>query len=83
MGLIARALHIENNIEAVITTWNGGVGRLMMPPRMTITRLVRGATLGAPGDAAQQRRVLEATLALLGQDAPQTPVILNERMPEA
>jgi hypothetical protein len=51
-----------------------------MPPRATFTRLARGATLGRPGDIAQQRRVLEATLALLGQEAPLDPLQLDERM---
>lgn len=51
-----------------------------MPPRATFTRLARGATLGQPGDAAQQRRVLEATLALLGQPAPVAPVQLDESL---
>ena len=80
MGLIARGLQLENGVETVLTTWNAGIGRLVKPPRMTTTRLERGATLGAPGDAAQQRRVLEATLALLGQAAPLDPVALNETM---
>jgi hypothetical protein len=35
--------------------------------------------MGEPRNAAQQRRVLEATLALLGQDAPLEPVYLDER----
>ncbi|HEY3230723.1 MAG TPA: hypothetical protein VGJ87_15980 [Roseiflexaceae bacterium] len=54
------------------------MSRLTAPPRATFTRLVRGATLGRPGDSAQQRRVLEATLALLAQDAPIEPVTLDE-----
>jgi len=53
--------------------------RLTAPPRATFTRLVPGATLGRPRDSAQQRRVLEATLALLAQDAPLAPLYLNER----
>lgn len=48
------------------------------PPRVTFTKLTRGATLGQPNDIAQQRRVLEATLALLSQDAPLDPLPLNE-----
>ncbi|MCP4537044.1 MAG: hypothetical protein GY832_07840 [Chloroflexi bacterium] len=40
----------------------------------------RGATLGRPGDAAQQRRVLDATLALLAQDAPVDIVRLSEKI---
>ena len=38
----------------------------------------RGSTLGNPGDAAQQLRVLRATLATLEQDAPLAPITLDE-----
>jgi hypothetical protein len=65
-------------IATALTSWNAGVSRLTAPPRATFTRLARGATLGRPGDSAQQRRVLEATLALLAQDAPIEPVTLEE-----
>jgi hypothetical protein len=65
-------------IATTLTSWNAGVSRLTAPPRATFTRLARGATLGRPGDSAQQRRVLEATLALLAQDAPIEPVTLEE-----
>ena len=54
--------------------------RITLPPRATFTKLGRGATLGQPHDAAQQRRVLEATLALLAQDAPLKPVYLDEKV---
>lgn len=77
MGLISRALE-QAGIPATLTTWNGGRARVTAPPRATFTRLKRGATLGRPHDAAQQRRVLEATLALLGQEAPIPPVNLAE-----
>lgn len=79
MGLVARALE-QDGVVTTLTSWNGGVTRLTMPPRATFTRLARGATLGRPGDAAQQRRVLEATLALLAQEAPLEPVQLDERL---
>lgn len=79
MGLVARALE-QDGVATTLTSWNGGVTRLTMPPRATFTRLARGATLGQPGDAAQQRRVLEATLALLAQEAPLEPVQLDERL---
>ncbi|MEM7348647.1 MAG: hypothetical protein AAF485_30835 [Chloroflexota bacterium] len=65
-------------IATTLTTWNAGVTRLTMPPRATFTKLARGATIGQPNDAAQQRRVLEATLALLAQDAPIDMVRLDE-----
>lgn len=66
-------------MATTLTSWNAGVTRLTAPPRATFTRLARGATLGQPGDAAQQRRVIEATLALLAKDAPLKPVYLDER----
>ena len=65
-----------------MTTWRDGVARLAKPPRVTFTKLPRGSSVGAPHDEAQQRRVLEATLALLGQDAPIEPVILKETYEE-
>ncbi len=79
MGLVARALE-QDGVATTLTSWNGGVTRLTMPPRATFTRLARGATLGRPGDVTQQRRVLEATLALLAQEAPLEPVQLDERL---
>lgn len=78
MGLIARALELEG-IATTLTSWNPGITRLTVPPRATFTRLARGATLGQPHDTVQQRRVLEATLALLAQDAPLEPVYLDEK----
>lgn len=82
MGLIARALEMAG-IATVITTWNAGRTRVTAPPRATFTRLARGATIGQPHDYAQQRRVLEATLALLAEDAPLKPVQLAERFEES
>ena len=78
MGLIARALELAG-IATTLTSWNAGLTRRTCPPRATFSKLARGATLGVPGDAAQQRRVLEATLALLALDAPLDPVYLDER----
>jgi hypothetical protein len=71
-----------NGIASTLTSWRDGVTRQTRPPRATFTKLLRGRTLGEPHDAAQQRRVLEATLALLAQDAPVTPLVLEES-PEA
>lgn len=81
MSLLSRALEIAD-IPAVMTTWRDGVARLAKAPRVTFTKLPRGASVGAPHDTAQQGRVLEATLALLGQDAPIDPVVLKETMDE-
>ena len=66
-------------IATTLTSWNPGVTRLTAPSRATFTRLARGATMGRPHDVGQQRRVLQATLALLSADAPQKPVYLDER----
>lgn len=77
MGLLARALELAG-VASVVTSWLGSVTRLTKPPRATFTRLQRGSTLGHPGDAAQQIRVLRATLALLEQDAPLAPITLDE-----
>ena len=64
-------------VATTLTSWNPGVTRLTAPPRATFTRMPRGATLGEPGDIAKQRRILEATLALLASDAPLKPVYLD------
>jgi hypothetical protein len=48
------------------------------PPRAVYTKLNTGKMLGAPGDHAQQRRVLTATLGLLGRDAPTPALKLGE-----
>ncbi len=65
-------------MATTLTSWNAGVTRLTAPPRATFTRLERGATLGQPHDAAQQRCVLDATLDLLAQDAPLEPVNMRQ-----
>lgn len=69
-------------IATTLTSWNAGRTRITMPPRATFTKLARGATLGQPGDSAQQLRVLQATLALLAEDAPVEFVRLNEALPD-
>jgi hypothetical protein len=79
VGLIARALELAGT-ATVIASNNPGRTRITAPPRVTFTRLPRGATLGAPGDAAQQRRILKATLELLAREAPLKPVYLDEQM---
>jgi hypothetical protein len=65
-------------IATTQSSWNPGLTRLVGPPRATVSGLMRGATLGKPHDAGQQRRVLAATLALLAQDAPLEIVKLDE-----
>ena len=71
-----------NGIATTLTTWNAGRARPTAPPRATFTQLARGASLGQPHDAVQQRRVLEATLNLLSQDAPLEIVRLDESIEE-
>ena len=65
-----------------MTSWSGALGKLTNPPRITITKLNRGSTMGDVGNPAQQRRVLEGTLALLEQEAPIKAVRLDERSEE-
>lgn len=66
-----------DGIATTLTSWGGRI-RLAAPPRATLSRLGRGNTLGNPRDSAQQRRILEATLALLAQEAPVEIVRLDE-----
>ncbi len=67
-----------NGVATTLTTWNAGKARPTAPPRAAFTKLARGASLGQPHNPAQQRRILEATLALLAQDAPLDIIRLNE-----
>lgn len=60
-------------------SWNGGLTCATAPSRATLSKPTADSTLGRPHDSAQQRRVLEATLALLAQDAPLEPVYLDEQ----
>jgi hypothetical protein len=77
VGLIARAVE-QFGVATTIATWNGDRTWLTKPPRVLFAKTARGSTLGSPGNAAQQRRVIEATLALLERDAPLEPVLLDE-----
>ena len=77
MGLIARLLEQEG-IATTLTSSQPGMTRPTAPPRAVYTKLNTGKMLGAPGDVAQQRRVLEATLGMLEQDAPAKPLKLGE-----
>jgi len=80
VGLIGRALELES-IASTAVTWHYST-KLTAPPRLVVVRLNRGSTLGMPNDAAQQRRVLEATINLLYQDAPVEAIELYERPQE-
>ena len=76
-GLVARALEV-NNIATTMTTWDPDMAFLTAPPRLTSTYLPPSSPLGMPGNAAQQRKVLTATLQLLELNAPTGIVYLNE-----
>jgi hypothetical protein len=78
VGLIARGLEL-NGIATTLTSWKAGIIRFVKPPRAALTNLERGSTLGQPNNGDQQKRVLKATLELLGEDAPLDPVVLNEK----
>ena len=78
VGLLARGLELSG-IATTLTSWNSGISEPILPPRATYTHLAGGATLGQPHNGAQQRRVLEATLALLAREAPVEPVRIDER----
>jgi hypothetical protein len=65
-------------VATVVVAWNGGRVRLVNAPRAVITRLPRGTVFGAPGDEAQQNRVLDAALTLLTRDGPLEPVYVEE-----
>jgi len=76
-GLVARALEV-NHIATTMTCWNGDMARESAPPRGTATHLPGSSPLGRPGDQEQQRRILDATLDLLEQDAPTGIIDLDE-----
>jgi hypothetical protein len=65
-------------IATVVVAWNGGLIRLVKPPRAIISKLDRGLVFGRPRDMVQQLRVLTASLALLEKDAPQEPYYMDE-----
>ena len=76
-GLVARALEV-NHIAATLTGWDHTSIEQTAPPRGTATALSPSCPLGAPGDEAQQRRVLEATLGMLEKHAPAGIHVLDE-----
>jgi hypothetical protein len=77
VGLIVRLLK-QDGIATTLTSVLPGMTRPIAPPRSTDTGLATGRVVGAPGDRPQQRRVLEATLALLAHGAPLPAVKLDE-----
>ena len=79
-GLIARALEV-NNIATTMTTWDPDMAHLTAPPRLTATHLPEGSPIGMPGDHAQQRRILLATLRLLEMNSRTGTIYLEESAP--
>ncbi|MEK6220846.1 MAG: hypothetical protein N2D54_01190, partial [Chloroflexota bacterium] len=67
-----------NGIATTLISWNEKHALITAPPRLTATKLKEGYPLSKPHDTAQQRRVLEATLELLEQDAPLAVTRLDE-----
>lgn len=68
-----------NGIASTIISWRHGAARLPAPPRLALAKTHRGSTLGKPGDSAQQRRILEAGLGLLAENAPVKVLHLDEQ----
>jgi len=64
VGLVARAIE-EAGVPTVSLSNLKGATRRVRPPRALLTRLPRGQTVGAAGDAATQRTVVHAALDLL------------------
>lgn len=77
VGLLARGLEAAG-IATTMTGWLAGRMAAINPPRATLTKMSTGMTLGHPGDAAQQRRIITATLALLAEAAPLPMVRVDE-----
>lgn len=67
-------------IATSVTAWLGGRIRRVNAPRALVTELKRGTVYGAPGDHDQQRRVLQASLDLLEQEAPLDLVYIDESL---
>ncbi len=63
-GLLARIIE-DAGIPTIVLGQLERVLQQVRPPRAVLTSFPRGATLGAPGNAEQQRQVLLDTLATL------------------
>lgn len=78
MGTLAHVLEANGLATVALAAVRGQVERLR-PPRALYAEFPLGRPLGRPGDAAFQRRVLDAAFALL--ERPSGPVL--ETFPEA
>lgn len=78
MGLIARDVEISG-IATTMTSWNAGIIQRIMPPHVVIIELPRGSSMGHPHHHSEQQNVLNATLALLSEEAPVPLVYLEEK----
>ena len=77
MGLAARTFESQGIASSVIS-WNAGVMRMALPPRVLATGFQKGEVLGPAGQAGTHIDVLKAALKLIQQDAPQKPVYFGK-----
>ncbi|MGZ4809300.1 MAG: hypothetical protein ACXVJT_15100 [Thermoanaerobaculia bacterium] len=75
VGLIAAEFE-RRGIATVCIALLRGVVEKVRPPRALWVPFPHGYPLGAPHDAALQRRVIEAALALFDEPGP-PPVLVN------
>ena len=75
VGLIAAEFE-RREIATVCIILLRTVAQRVRPPRALWVPFAHGFPLGAPNDRAQQRRVIEAALALL--EAPGPPPVLTD-----
>jgi D-proline reductase (dithiol) PrdB len=79
VGLIARAIEAEG-ISTVLVMMNRGLAEKLQPPRVTHVQFPFGRPMGEPGNADQQRVIIEDALGLLeSATAPGTILTLPYR----
>lgn len=81
VGLVAAALE-RRGIATVAIQLLRQVAERVRPPRALVVPFRHGYPLGAPGDPARQRTVIEAALSLL-EDESREPPVLVEHHPES
>jgi len=80
VGLVAAALE-RRGIATVAIQLLAEVARNVRPPRSLVVPYLHGFPLGRPDDAAEQRRVMRAALALI-ENPELSPPALVELRPE-
>ncbi len=79
MGLVARVIEAAG-IPTVLVSTGRDLTAQVLPPRSLFVNFPMGNNFGAPGDAAQQRRILARALRLVAEiTEPGTIVDLDER----